>query len=120
MGNKDTAIKNLEKALESPDIGQRGLSKKTITKEELRAEFNKEMGGELRTIIRQLKRFIKKLDKQGLVSNADIKTLMDMLAQLIGSPEKDKSGNTNINIEKFQPILVKFIDNENDRNTDRI
>lgn len=105
MGNKDTAIKNLEKALESPDIGKRGEGKITKTKEELRQEFMGDMGKELKTITKLLKAFIKKLDKQELISNTDVKTLMDMLTQLIGSPEKDKSGDTNI-LLTGKPVLI--------------
>ena len=106
MGNKDTAIKNLEKAHQSPDIGKHGERKITKTKSEYREEFNKEMGGELRTIVRLLKVFIKRLDTQGLISNADIRTLMDMLAQLIGAPEKDKSGDTNILMTGGKQVLI--------------
>ena len=116
MGNKDTAIKNLEKAHQSPDIGQRGEGKITKTKAEYRAEFNKEMGGELKTITKLLKIFIDKLNTQGLISNADIQTLMKMLEQLIGSPEKDKGGDTNIGQLNIQPVLVRFLDKDGTHN----
>src|SRR3990167_8878451 len=105
MATNEQLAEARQKAVLSPNIGKRGEGKKTITKEELREKWMIDMGSELKTITRLLKIFIKRLETQGIISNADIETLMKMLAQLIGSPEKETKGDTNINVERGVFVL---------------
>src|SRR3990167_9629005 len=105
MATNEQLAEARQKAVLSPNIGKRGEGKKTITKEELREKWMIDMGSELKTITRLLKIFIKRLETQGIISNADIETLMKMLAQLIGSPEKDK-GDTKILVTGKQVLIL--------------
>lgn len=50
-GNRETALKNLEKAHQSPDIGKRGPSKTTLDKEAARKIYLERMSQQFESIV---------------------------------------------------------------------
>ena len=82
-------------ALAHPLIGKHGKRKKTLEKEELRAKFVAHFGSKLPEIMDLMEEYMKK---------GKTELLLETLRQLIGSPEKETKGDTNINL--IQPILI--------------
>ena len=95
-GNPNLAQDRL-KALQSPLIGKHGPRKKTLEKEELRAKFVAHFGSKLPEIMDLMEEYMKK---------GKTELLLETLRQLIGSPEKDKSGDTNILMNGGKQVLI--------------
>ena len=87
-------------ALAHPNIGKHGKRKTTLQKEDLRKKFVAHFGSKLPEIMDLMELYMKK---------GKTELLLETLRQLIGSPEKDKGGDTNINVERGVFVLPSEI-----------
>lgn len=103
MGTKKLALKHLELAHQSPNIGKRGKSKKTIEREELRKQFTEYFGNKFLILLTQLESAVKK---------GNMVAVLEVLRQLIGSAESKVDVSLGgEKIEEVRKMIETYIKN---------